>query len=90
MNTSPTSRPTSRPTINHDDDGPDCVMSFDEWFKEFHAVARRAHGDPQYLNCTCGRPFRYYTVGTERFMFAGELEGTVRILAERCAASDTD
>jgi len=60
----------------------ECIISFGQWAAAFLDVAERAHSNPQALTCPiCGSSFIFWTRGLEDFKYAGELEGTVRVLA---------
>ena len=64
------------------------IISFGQRAAAFLDVAERANSNPRALICPiCGSSFIYWKRGLEDFMYAGELEGTVRVLAKCQSAS---
>ena len=62
-----------------------------QWAAAFLDVAERAHSNPQALTCPiCGSSFIFWTRGLEDFKYAGELEGTVRVLAKCQSGSGSE
>ena len=72
----------------------ECIISYGQWAAAFLDVAERSNSYPEALTCPkCGSLFRFWLRGRdgEEFKFAGELEGTVRVLAKSQAYdNDTD
>jgi len=60
-----------------------CILSAFEWFGVFHRAARCANFNPKVLHCPrCWQEFTVYASQEHNYQFCGELEGTVRIVAE--------
>ena len=60
-----------------------CYLTWEQFGKAFHLAADQADRRPEHLICArCYRGFTVYTINNSRYMFAGQLEGTVRIIAE--------
>ena len=67
-----------------------CAISTEQWFIVFHKTSLDAAADPCSLCCPCcEEEFKVYEYSGERFRFAGQLEGSVRVLAEK-ASGDPD
>ena len=63
-----------------------CEVSTEQWCVEFHTTALNEAADPKFMCCpSCQKNFSVYAYCGERFQFKGELEGTVRVLAEKAA-----
>ena len=63
-----------------------CEVSTEQWCVELHKTALNAAADPKFMCCPrCKKDFDVYTYCGGNFAFAGELEGTVRVLAENAA-----
>ena len=63
-----------------------CEVSTEQWCVEFHKTALNAAADPKFMCCPCCKKnFDIYAYCGEKFQFKGELEGTVRVLAENAA-----
>ena len=61
----------------------ECTIDISDWTIAFHDAADRADDDPRTLQCPlCKHAFRNWWWNCEMYMFCGELEGTVRILAK--------
>ena len=61
-------------------------VSTEQWCVELHKTALNAAADPKFMCCLrCEENFDVYAYCGESFQFKGELEGIVRVLAEKAA-----
>ena len=68
-----------------------CTITWEQFGRALHHAADHADRNPRRLICArCYAEFAIYIIRNNRYMFAGELEGTVRILAESQAGVPSD